>query len=255
MRYEEVFGGLAQQKIFVETQKMRPPALPDSVRRTVKTCTVMTAAANPVEVTGGGGNKFYEARQEICMFPPDTYLAAVGFPEHWNWCKADDLLEPIKSFFTCPTDFRSVGCAGYTPSLSWFDPNDDRKSNAGKVVDPERFYSDYVYDVMFPGYLCAWKDQIPGAAGDCTWYKPNDRVYKYCGVSQDGSSKWDAYDTNPTGTSVAYFHGYQVRRACARPPCIQRRARVLLPLVLTLLAFGVGPVLTLLALASRHVSR
>ena len=47
MRYEEVFGGLSQQKIFVETQKMRPPALPDSVRRTVKTCTVMTAAANP----------------------------------------------------------------------------------------------------------------------------------------------------------------------------------------------------------------
>ena len=236
VRYEEVFGGFAQQKIFVETQKMRPPDLPASVTREVKTCTVQTGSLNPALVTAPGkGTQFYEAKQDYCMFPPDRYIDAVGFPEHWHWCKGDELLEPIKPFFTCPDNFREKGCGLYAPGMPWFDPDDERNKAAGKLLDPEEYFRDYVYDIMAPGYRCELAGLVPWFQSECYngGYNKNANVYQWCGRTQDGTTKWDKYEDTPSGPSVAYFHGYQVCRVCARPPIVQRRARVLLPPVLT----------------------
>ena len=117
IEYKEVYGGLAQQKLFVETLRLRPPKLPENVRREVKTCTVQAGALNPREV-GPVGRKYFEATQNFCLFPPNDYLRGVGFPEYFNWCSADELLDSIKPFFTCPADTATQGCGGWTPALS-----------------------------------------------------------------------------------------------------------------------------------------
>merc|ERR1719453_109547 len=115
-----------------------------------------------------------------------------NFPSAFHFCESEEVPSAIKSIYTRD---------GHSSPLEFLP--------AGQLSPSSFFFK--AYDVNFPGWKCMFANLIPDWAGECANYDTARTHYRFCGQSADNEVIWPAYDKFPSGTQVAYTHGYRTK--------------------------------------------
>ena len=184
-RFEEKFGSYIQQKIFIETLKMRPPGLPDSVKRDVEMCTVYTGNYKPPQAQFWGDPAWPQPLDtDTCAWWPNDFIDDWGGEKAapFKWCAKKDTFPPLLEIHGQKAPYANMHA---------------------------------IWEGLWPGYRCITSGEK--YSKDCPNLKPrttNPLTYiRQCGTKpwdpyQAGT--WNKYDDTPA-PGPPYVHGYQIR--------------------------------------------